>query len=79
MEVMWPERKRLCEAVKRVVAGFPSDPESSCIVLLPDLTDQIILAAQSDPADFRPASGRTGAGEALMDVHRTGDEKVIQM
>ena len=79
MEVMWPERKRLCEAVKRVVTGFPSDPESSCIALLPEVADEIILAAQSDPADFLPTSGRTVAGEALMDVHHTGDGNVIQM
>ena len=79
MEVMWPERKRLCEAVKRVVTGFPSDPESSCIALLPEVADEIILAAQSDPADFLPASRRTLAGEAPMDVHCTGDERVTQM
>jgi hypothetical protein len=79
MEMMWPERKRLCEAVKRVVTGFPSDPESSCIALLPEVADEIILAAQSEPADFLPASGRTVAGEAPMGVHGTGDENVTQM
>ena len=79
MEVMRPERKRLCEAVKRAVAGFPSDPESSCIVLLPEVVDQIIHAAQSDPADFLRASSRTVPGEALLDVHRTGDENVPQV
>lgn len=79
MEVMWPERKRLCEEVKRAVTGFPSDTESGCIVLLPEVVEQIILAAQSDPADFLPASGRTVAAEALMDVHRTGDENIPQM
>ena len=42
MEVMGPERKRLCEEVKRAVAGFPSDTESGCIVLLPDVVDEII-------------------------------------
>ena len=79
MEVMWRERKRLCEVVKRVVTGFPSDPESSCIVLLPEVADQMILAAQCEPADFLPASGQTSAGEALIDLHRTGDENVTQM
>ncbi len=79
MEVMWPERKRLCEAIKRVVTGFPSDPGSSCIALLPEVADEIILAAQSDPADFLPASGRTLAGEAPMDVRCTADERVTQM
>jgi len=79
MEVMWPERKRLCEEVKRAVAGFPSDTESGFIVLLPEVVDEIILAAQSDSADFLPASGRTAAGQAQMDVHRTGDENVPQV
>lgn len=51
MEVMWPEGKLLCEEVKRAVTGFPSDTESSCIALLPEVVDGIILAAQSGPAD----------------------------
>ncbi len=51
MEVMWPERKRLCEEVKRAVTGFPSDTESGCIALLPEVVDGIILAAQSGLAD----------------------------
>lgn len=79
MEVMWPERKRLCEEVKRVVTGFPSDAESGCIALLPEVVDEIILAAQSGQTDFPPASGRTVAGEAPMDVHRSGDENVSQL
>jgi len=79
MEVMWPERKRLCEEVKRAVTGFPSDSESGCIVLLPEVVDEIILVAQPIPADFLPASGRTVGREALMDVDRTEDEHVPQM
>jgi len=55
MEVTWPERKRLCEEVKRVVTGFPFDTESGCIALLPEVVDGIILAAQTDLANFRPA------------------------
>ncbi|HEV8646913.1 MAG TPA: hypothetical protein VGR01_15240 [Burkholderiales bacterium] len=62
MQVMWPERKRLCEEVKRVVTGFPSDTESGCIALLPEVADEIILAAQSDPAEFPSESGATRAG-----------------
>lgn len=73
MEVMWPERKRLCEEVKRAVTGFPSDSESGCIVLLPEVVDEIILAAQPIPADFLSASGRTVGREVLMDVDRNGD------
>ena len=79
MEVMRPGRKRLCEAIKRVVTGFPPDPESSCIVLLPELVDEIILAAQSGPADFLQVQGRTAVREALMDVHRARDENLPQM
>src|SRR6266850_3972531 len=79
MEVMGPERKRLCEEVRRAVAGFPSDTESGCIVLLPEVVDEIILAARSEPADFLPASSRTVTGKALLDVHRTGDENVPQV
>jgi len=79
MEVMWPERKRLCEEVKRAVTGFPSDSESGCIVLLPKVVDEIILVAQPIPADFLPASGGTVGREALMDVDRTEDEHVPQM
>jgi hypothetical protein len=79
MDVMGPERKRLCEEVQRVVTGFPSDTESGCIVLLPQVVDEIILAAQSDPTDFLPASSRTVTGEAPMDVHRNGNENAHQM
>ena len=79
MEVMRPGKKRLCEAIRRVVTGFPRDTESSCIVLLPEVVDEIILVAQPIPADFLPASGGTVGREALMDVDRTEDEHVPQM
>ena len=52
MDVMGPERKRFCEEVQRVVTGFPSDTQSSFFALLPEVVDEIIIAAQSDPADF---------------------------
>jgi hypothetical protein len=55
MDVMGPERKRLCEEVQRVVTGFPSDTESSFFALLPEVVDEIITAARFDPADFRQA------------------------
>lgn len=51
LEVMSSDRKRLCEEVKRAVTGFPSDSESGCIALLPQVVDEIILAAKSEPAD----------------------------
>ena len=57
MEVMRPGKKRLCEAIRRVVTGFPRDTESSCIVLLPQVVDEIILAAQSGPAIRKSRAG----------------------
>jgi hypothetical protein len=63
MEVMRLVRKRLCEEVKRVVTGFPSDTESGCIVLLPEVADEIIRAAQADRPGGLPASfGRHSGG-----------------
>ena len=55
MDVMEPERKRLCEEVQRVVTRFPSDAKASFFALLPEVVDEIITAAQFDPADFRQA------------------------
>ena len=52
MDVMGSERKRFCEEVQRVVTGFPSDSESSFFALLPEVVDEIIIAAQADPGDF---------------------------
>jgi hypothetical protein len=57
MEVMQPDRKRVCEEVKRYVTGFPADTESGCIALLPEVVDGIIFAAQAGLAGFRPVSG----------------------
>jgi hypothetical protein len=57
MEVMPPDRKRVCEEVKRAVTGFPSDTESGCIALLPEVVDGIIFAAQAGLAGFHPLSG----------------------
>ena len=52
IDVMGPERKRFCEEVQRVVTGFPSDTQSSFFALLPEVVDEIIIAAQFAPADF---------------------------
>lgn len=60
MEVMQPDRKRVCEEVKRAVAGFPSDTESGCIALFPEVVDGIIFAAQAGMAGFHPVSGNSG-------------------
>ena len=56
MEVMQPDRKRVCEEVKRAVTGFPADTESGCIALLPEVVDGNIFAAQAGLAGFRPVS-----------------------
>ena len=79
MEVMQPGTKSLCEAIRRVVTGFPRDSESGCIVLLPEVVDEIILAAQSGRTDLLQVPGRTAVSEAPMDVHRTRDENLPQM
>ena len=51
LEVLLADRKRLCEEIKRAVTGFPSDTESGCIALLPEVVFEINLAANSDPVD----------------------------
>jgi len=79
MEVTLPARKRLLEEVKRVVTSFPSDTESGFIVLLPEVADEIILAAQTGPAGCLPALGATAAGEALVELHPGEDKNVGQL
>ena len=46
METMWPEGRLICEKIACAVAGFPKDPYTSCVALLPDLVDEIIRVAQ---------------------------------
>ena len=44
MQTAWPEGKRMCNVIARAVNGFPRDPFTSCIPLLPELVDEIIRA-----------------------------------
>ena len=59
-QVMQPDRKFVREEVKRAVTGFPSDTESGCIALLPEVVDGIIFAAQAGLAGFHPDAGKSG-------------------
>ena len=44
MQTAWPEGKGMCNVIARAVNGFPRDPFTSCIPLLPELVDEIIRA-----------------------------------
>ena len=44
MQTAWPEGKCMCNVIARAVNGFPSDPFTYCIPLLPELVDEIIRA-----------------------------------
>lgn len=48
MQTAWPEGKGMCNVIARVVNGFPHDPFTSCIPLLPELVDEIIRAANGE-------------------------------
>ena len=53
MQTRWPDGQAICEAISRVVGSFPKDHYTTCMALLPDVVDQIILAAREPrrPAD----------------------------
>lgn len=53
MQVSLPEGLRLYEAVGRDVAGFPSGACSSCVPLLPQVVDEIILTARPELCSHR--------------------------
>ena len=46
MQTRWPDGQAICEAIARVVGTFPKDHYTTCVALLPDVIDQIILAAR---------------------------------
>jgi hypothetical protein len=48
MQTAWPEGKGVCNVIARAVHGFPRDPFTSCIPLLPELVDEIIRAANGE-------------------------------
>ena len=55
MQTAWPEGRLMCEKIAHVVTGFPNDPYTSCVALLPDLVDEIIWAAQKGNDEPRDA------------------------
>jgi hypothetical protein len=48
MQTEWPGGRLICEKIAEVVDGFPKDPYTTCVALLPDLVDEIIGVAQRD-------------------------------
>ncbi|MBI3530493.1 MAG: hypothetical protein HY067_21310 [Betaproteobacteria bacterium] len=55
MQTTWPEGRLICEKIAYAVAGFPKEPYTSCVALLPDLVDEIIRAAQKGNDEPRDA------------------------
>lgn len=58
MQTAWPEGKGMCNVIACAVHGFPRDPFTSCIPLLPDLVDEIIRAANGESLTFDDADLR---------------------
>jgi len=48
MQTEWPGGRLFCEKIAQAVRGFPKDPYTTCVALLPDLVDEIIGVAQRD-------------------------------
>jgi hypothetical protein len=46
MQTTWPDGRLICENMAREVAGFPQDPFTTCVALLPELVDEIIWVAR---------------------------------
>jgi hypothetical protein len=62
MQTMWPEGRLICEKIACAVAGFPKDPYTTCVALLPDLVDELIRVAQNSDEEARHA--------AIVEMHR---------
>ena len=56
MQTMWPDGRLICEKIACVVAGFPKDPYTTCVALLPDLVDELIRIAQKSDDEARNAA-----------------------
>ena len=56
MQTMWPEGRLICEKIASAVAGFPEDPYTTCVALLPDLVDELIRVAQKSNDEVRRAA-----------------------
>jgi hypothetical protein len=77
MQTAWPEGKGMCDAIARAVNGFPHDPCTSCIPLLPEVVDEIIRAANGeiariDNADLRDPVERDRWDDYNEESDRTG-------
>ena len=49
MQTSWPEGKLVCDSLADAVSGFPTDPFTTCVALLPDLVEEIIwIACEAD-------------------------------
>ncbi len=46
MQTTSPDGRLICEKIATAVDGFPKDPHTSCVALLPDLVDTIIRVAR---------------------------------
>jgi predicted ATP-grasp superfamily ATP-dependent carboligase len=55
MDTLWPEGRRIYQAIGRAVERFPDDTYTSCVALLPDMVEAIINAVPLR------RSGRNGA------------------
>jgi hypothetical protein len=62
MQTMWPEGKRLCEALADAVDAFPTDHYTTCVALLPDMVDEIIAAAGTGRAAINAEAAAAGRG-----------------
>ncbi len=48
LQTQWPEGRLIREKIAQAVHGFPKDPYTTCVALLPDLVEEIICVAQRD-------------------------------
>lgn len=56
MQTMWPEGRLICAKIACAVDGFPIDPYTTCVALLPDLVDEIIRVARNSNDEARHAA-----------------------
>jgi hypothetical protein len=58
MQTTWPEGGLICEKIAHEVTGFPQDPYTTCVALLPDLVDEIIRVARKASHEAGDAAPR---------------------
>lgn len=47
MQTTGPDGRLICDRIAVAVSGFPQNPYTTCVALLPDLVDEIIRVAQN--------------------------------